>query len=70
MACFVVPMTEAVVTTVAQRIMKAHEKEEKLSPEMDCAEGDVVDAFPFFLNSINHIMHRSIFHIQRHLHIL
>lgn len=26
--------------------------------------------FPFFLNSINHIMHRSIFHIQRHLHIL
>lgn len=39
MACFVVPMTEAVVTTVAQRIMKAHEKEEKLSPEMDCAEG-------------------------------
>lgn len=45
MACFVVPMTEAVVTTVAQRIMKAHEKEEKLSPEMDCAEG--VNKIPF-----------------------
>ena len=45
MACFVVPVTEAVVTTVAQRIMKAHEKEEKLSPEMDCAEG--VNKIPF-----------------------
>ena len=45
MACFVVPMTEAVVTTVAQRIMKAHEKEAKLSPEMDCAEG--VNKIPF-----------------------
>ena len=45
MACFVVPMTEAVVTTVAQRIMKAHEKEEKLSPEMDCAES--VNKIPF-----------------------
>lgn len=45
MACFVVPMTEAVVTTVAQRIMKAHEKEEKLSPKMDCAEG--VNKIPF-----------------------
>lgn len=45
MACFVVPMTEAVVTTVAQRIMKAHEKEEKLSPDMDCAEG--VNKIPF-----------------------
>lgn len=45
MACFVVPMTEAVVTTVAQRIMKAHEKEEKLSPEMDCTEG--VNKIPF-----------------------
>lgn len=45
MACFVVPMTEAVVTTVAQRIMKAHEKEEKLSPEMDCVEG--VNKIPF-----------------------
>lgn len=45
MACFVVPMTEAVVTTVAQRIMKAHEKEEKLSQKMDCAEG--VNKIPF-----------------------
>lgn len=45
MACFVVPMTEAVVTTVAQRIVKAHEKEEKLSPKMDCAEG--VNKIPF-----------------------
>ena len=45
MACFVVPVTEAVVTTVAQRIMKAHEKEEKLSLEMDCAEG--VNKIPF-----------------------
>ena len=45
MACFVVPVTEAVVTSVAQRIMKAHEKEEKLSPEMDCAEG--VNKIPF-----------------------
>lgn len=45
MACFVVPVTEAVVTTVAQRIMKAHEQEEKLSPEMDCAEG--VNKIPF-----------------------
>lgn len=56
MACFVVPMTEAVVTTVAQRIMKAHEKEEKLSPEMDCAEGVNKISFSVKLGWLNRLL--------------
>lgn len=56
MACFVVPVTEAVVTTVAQRIMKAHEKEEKLSPEMDCAEGVIKIPFSVKLGWLNRLL--------------
>ena len=28
MACFIVPATEAIVTTIAAKVMKSHEKEE------------------------------------------
>lgn len=42
MACFVVPATEAIVTTIAARVLRSHEKEEVI--QLHHADGSVEEA--------------------------